>query len=188
MTRIIAGSAKGRPLKTPEGDGTRPTTDRVREALFSVLVSEFGSLAGLSFLDLFAGSGAVGLEALSRGADHAVLVERERKALIALRANVAALGLGGVVRPGTVSDFVSAATDQRFDVVYVDPPYAVKNAVIEELIERVGESLLAERGLIVIERSARDGVPQVPDRLNLVSEKNYGETKLIFLEHSSSLP
>jgi 16S rRNA (guanine966-N2)-methyltransferase len=92
------------------------------------------------------------------------------------------------VRPGTVSDFVSAATDQRFDVVYVDPPYAVKNAVIEELLERVGDSLLAERGLIVIERSARDGVPQVPDRLNLVSEKNYGETKLIFLEHSSSLP
>jgi 16S rRNA (guanine966-N2)-methyltransferase len=113
MTRIIAGVAGGRRLTVPDGKGTRPTSDRAREGLFSTLVSLLGPLAGVRVLDLYAGSGAVGLEALSRGAGHALLVDADPKAVSALRRNVAALGLPVPTFAPTRSSGSSACARRR---------------------------------------------------------------------------
>ena len=130
MTRIVAGRAGGRRLATPKGDATRPTSDRVREALFSRIESWVGMLEGLRFLDLYAGSGAVGLEAWSRGAA-VTLVEHDRRAGAVLKANVAELGLpGAVVRLGTVASVLAGRPDAPYDVVFSDPPYALSEAEV----------------------------------------------------------
>ena len=128
MTRIIAGAARGRRLKTPHGTATRPTSDRVREALFSALESELGTLVGTRFLDLFAGSGAVGLEAKSRGADEVVLVEHDRATAAMIRSNAAELGFDGVtVLPTKVERLAAGLTRGPFDVVYADRVSVVRH-------------------------------------------------------------
>jgi len=120
--RIVAGSWRGRPLAVPAGQTTRPTADRVREALFSMLASRLGSFEGLAVADLFAGSGALGLEALSRGAATCLFVEQDRAALDVLRANVAKLGASGAeVRAGSVLALSPAAAP--YDLLLLDPPY-----------------------------------------------------------------
>jgi 16S rRNA (guanine966-N2)-methyltransferase len=118
--RIIAGKWRGRPLLAPSGEATRPTADRVREALFSMLASRIGSFEGLRVADLFAGSGALGLEALSRGAAHCVFVDKDRAALEAIRANVAKLGAEGEVLPGAAE---SVRIPGPVDLAFLDPPY-----------------------------------------------------------------
>ena len=125
MTRVIAGAARGRRLQVPPGDGTRPTSDRAREALFGTLESLLGAWAGRRVLDLYAGSGAVGLEALSRGAAHALLVEADARAARTLAANVATLGLAGAeVRRGRVERVAAhGLPGPAYDVVFADPPY-----------------------------------------------------------------
>lgn len=121
--RIIAGQWRGRPLGAPKGDATRPTADRTREALFSMLTSRLGSFDGLAVADLFAGSGALGLEALSRGAASCLFVEQDRAALDALRANVASLDAAGAdIRAQSVLALGPAR--QPLDLVMMDPPYA----------------------------------------------------------------
>ncbi|MFW2852218.1 16S rRNA (guanine(966)-N(2))-methyltransferase RsmD [Sphingomonas sp. TX0543] len=121
--RIIAGQWRGRPLVAPKGDTTRPTADRTREALFSMLASRVGSFEGLAVADLFAGSGALGLEALSRGAERCVFVEQDKPALDALRTNIAKMGATGAeVRATSVLSL--ALSNQPLDVVMMDPPYA----------------------------------------------------------------
>ena len=132
MARVIAGAAGGRRLAVPDGRGTRPTSDRAREGLFATIVSMTGSLAGARVLDLYAGSGAVGLEALSRGAGHVLLVESGARAARVIRDNVEAIGLPGAE---VVTDRVervlargpgrSADNSGRYDVVFADPPYAL---------------------------------------------------------------
>lgn len=117
--RIIAGRWRGRPLLVPAGRVTRPTSDRAREGLFSMLASRLGTLEGLRAADLFAGSGALGLEALSRGAAHCLFVEQDRAALNALRANIAALGADATVRAGAAEGVVLAGVD----LLLLDPPY-----------------------------------------------------------------
>ena len=125
MTRIIGGTAGGRRIKAPTGESTRPTSDRVREALFSSFDAELGSLAGLRFLDLYAGSGAVGLEARSRGAGVVTLVEHDRRTAELIRSNIRNLGFGGVdVLASTVSRTLAAPPRAPYDVVFLDPPYA----------------------------------------------------------------
>ena len=119
--RVIAGSLRGRPLRAPPGDATRPTADRVREALFSMLASRLGSFDGLAVADLFAGSGALGIEALSRGAASCLFVEQDRAALDALRANLAALKLAADVRATSVLALPPAPAP--LDLVVMDPPY-----------------------------------------------------------------
>jgi len=124
--RVVAGIARGRPLVAPPGDRTRPTSDRVREAVFNALWSR-GVLAGARVADLFAGSGAMGIEALSRGADHATFVERDRRALAAIRRNLEACGFGGratVVDRPVEAWLAALPAEVRFDVVFCDPPYA----------------------------------------------------------------
>src|SRR5512135_696597 len=127
MTRVVAGTAGGRRLAVPRGQSTRPTSDRAREGLFSALESMLGGLAGARVLDLYAGSGAVGLEAASRGAVAVLLVESDRRALEAVRANVAALGLPGTQVRGDTVERVAAVPNPGapYDLAFLDPPYAV---------------------------------------------------------------
>lgn len=119
--RIIAGEWRGRPLLAPKGDTTRPTADRTREALFSMLASRLGSFEGLAVADLFAGSGALGLEAMSRGATSCLFVEQDKAALDALRANIAKLGARAEVRAGSV--LALGPAPKPLDLILMDPPY-----------------------------------------------------------------
>ena len=136
--RIISGEWRGRSLVTPKGDATRPTADRTREALFSMLVSRFGSFEGLAVADLFAGSGALGLEALSRGAEKCIFVEQDRAAIDALKANIAKLGAKGAeVRQGSVLSLPPVNTPM--DLVMMDPPYNTgAGAVALDKLGRLG--------------------------------------------------
>lgn len=182
MARIVAGSAGGRVIKVPSS-GTRPTSDRVREALFSVLVHD-GRVAGARVLDLYAGSGALGLEALSRGAEHAVLVESGRAAAGVCRANAASLGLSGQVQVvGTpVEKFLSGPpAGPGFDLVFCDPPYDVADVgqVLADLVAR-----LAPDALVVVERSVRSSDIEWPEPLVPGRARSYGETRL----HLATMP
>lgn len=174
MTRIVAGRWGGRRLATPTGTGTRPTSDRVREAMFASIQSELGSLDGLRVLDLFAGSGALGLEALSRGAESVDLVEADAKAAAVIRRNVADLGAGGArVHRVNAERFVAGAGG-AYDLVLLDPPYAVPTDVVAALVAGLP---LEAGGLIVVERATRD--PFVwPETRSGLRERRYGETAL----------
>lgn len=121
--RIIAGQWRGRKLTAPKGDATRPTADRMRETLFSMLTSRLGDFAGLQVADLFAGSGALGLEALSRGAESCLFVEQDRAAVDAIRANIAAMGARDQARVETGSATQLRAATKPLDIILVDPPY-----------------------------------------------------------------
>lgn len=177
MTRIIAGRAGGRRLTVPPR-GTRPTSDRVREALFSALENDPG-LHGAAVLDLCAGSGALGLEALSRGAVHALFVESDRQAAPVLRRNVADLGLGGEVRVAPAAAVLAGAADRPYDVVLVDPPYALTDAEVAGwLAVAHAHGWLASDATVVVERGSHSGAFAWPEPLRRVRERRYGDTVL----------
>lgn len=157
--------------------GTRPTSERVREALFSALEAAI-DLDGALVLDLYAGSGALGLEALSRGAAGATFVETDRRALEVLRRNATGVGLAGVVvRSGTVESVVGEPAGQPFDVILADPPYAVTNEALTVVLGRIAAGgWLAGHGVLVLERATRDGEPDLPDGLTLIRSRRYGDT------------
>lgn len=135
--RIIAGQWRGRPLAAPKGDATRPTADRTRETLFSMLLSRIGSFEGLSVGDFFAGSGALGFEALSRGAASCLFVEQDRTALDAIRANADRLGVRPDIRQGSVLSLGSAG--KPLDLIFMDPPYnSGAGAVALDKLSRLG--------------------------------------------------
>ena len=189
MTRIIGGAARGRRLRTPPGNATRPTADRVREALFSALESELGTLSGLHVLDLFAGSGAVGLEARSGGAASVVLVESDRATAGVIRQNAKELGFDQVrVDVARAERWVDHADQAdradgaaRFDVVYADPPYPMSTADVSALLGRLAVSgRLADDAVVVVERSRRGEGWTWPIGLEGVREKRYGETMLLY--------
>src|SRR5581483_239312 len=173
VTRIVAGVAGGRRLVTPSGAATRPTADRAREGLFSTLAALRGDLDGAAFLDLFAGSGAVGLEAASRGARLVTLVERHPAALRALRANVAAVGLDTVdVRASPVERVLATAEPAPYDVVFLDPPYSDPvEATLGLLVDR---GWLAEVAVVVVERASRGEPPAWPSGVSAVRDRRYG--------------
>ncbi|MCN9242825.1 16S rRNA (guanine(966)-N(2))-methyltransferase RsmD [Streptomyces sp. RY43-2] len=179
MTRVIAGRAGGRRLAVPPGNGTRPTSDRAREGLFSTWQSLLGGpLDGERVLDLYAGSGAVGLEALSRGAGHTLLVEADARAARTVRENVKAIGLPGAeVRTGKAEQIVQApAPAQPYDIVFLDPPYAVSDGDLREILLtlRTG-GWLATEALVTVERSTRGGEFQWPDGFEALRARRYGE-------------
>jgi 16S rRNA (guanine966-N2)-methyltransferase len=173
VTRIIGGTAGGRRLATPPGRGTRPTSDRVREGLFSSLG---GDLSGRSFLDLYAGSGAVGLEAASRGAAPVTLVEREAKALQVARENVATLGFSQVVvRADDVIRFLAEPTTP-YEIVFLDPPYA--ESVDGVLALLVDGGWLAPGATVVVERDSRGAPPAWPAGIDEDRSRRYGDSTL----------
>ncbi len=188
MTRIVAGSAGGRRLTTSRGATTRPTTERVREALFSTLESLMAeSLQDTRFLDLFAGSGAVGLEALSRGASRSVLVEHDREAVRLIRHNATALGLlDAAVVADRVEHHLRTATASAFDVAFLDPPYAVEVSEVDAVVALLlGRGWLAPSAVVVLERSRRDTAPTWPSGVRHVHERRYGDTVLWYGRHSA---
>ncbi len=195
MTRIIAGVAGGRRLETPRGSATRPTADRVREALFSALEARLGSLRGARFLDLYAGSGAVGLEAWSRGARSVTLVERDKRTAGLIARNARAIGcdvaevrtasvstaLAGTPLAGTALGGTAPAGQvaTAYDVVFSDPPYDRAPArVDEELAALVVGGWLAPGAVVAVERSSRSPGPGWPDGLEADGRRRYGETTL----------
>lgn len=174
--RVIAGSHGGRPLVAPKGDATRPTTDRVREALFSIL----GELRGVRALDLYAGTGALGIEALSRGASHAVFVESGRPALAALRTNLTKLDLDAraTVLALPVQRAVPAlAAAGPFGLVLCDPPWAAVEAALDALVALAEAGAFADGALVVLEHAARDTLPERPP-LVWRETRRYGDTAL----------
>ncbi|MCX4642925.1 16S rRNA (guanine(966)-N(2))-methyltransferase RsmD [Streptomyces sp. NPDC055059] len=179
MTRVIAGRAGGRRLSVPPGNGTRPTSDRAREALFSTWQSLLGGpLDGERVLDLYGGSGAVGLEALSRGAGHALLVEADARAVRTIRENVKSLGLPGAeVRAGKAEQIVRGpAPATPYDLVFLDPPYAVPDDDLREILLTLASGgWLADDALVTVERSTRGGVFPWPDGFEALRSRRYGE-------------
>jgi 16S rRNA (guanine966-N2)-methyltransferase len=178
MTRLISGVAGGRRLKVPPS-GVRPTGDRAREGMFNSLGSLL-DLEGATVLDLYAGSGALGLEALSRGAAQVVFVESGPRVLPVLRANLAAVGLpGGRVVAGSVPTVVAGRPPARFDLVLADPPYATPVAEVLGVLESlVTGQWLAEEAVLVVERSSREEPWEWPTPLAGLRERRYGEALL----------
>jgi 16S rRNA (guanine966-N2)-methyltransferase len=179
MTRIIAGSARGRRIAVPE-TMTRPTSDRAREGLFSTLESLRGSLAGAHVLDLYSGSGAVGLEALSRGADLAVLVESDAGAVRVINANIETLKFSNAhVRRMPVERFLDAHDAESFDVVFADPPYSVTNEEIS-LILKLLQSALKDGAIVGVERASRGPTFDWPQAFSFERERRYGEAVIYY--------
>lgn len=189
MTRIVAGTAGGRTLQVP-GSGTRPTSERVREALFSRL-EHLGVVDGARVLDLYAGSGALGLEAASRGATDVVLVDAGRRAADLCRRNSAELGLAGAVDVVTapVRTYLAGRPTVPADLVLLDPPYDVAEddlaAVLADLARPADDSgpgWLAEGAVVVVERSRRSPEPAWPPVLEPLGRRTYGDTTVWFAE------
>jgi 16S rRNA (guanine966-N2)-methyltransferase len=183
VTRIISGAFGGRRIEVPGGAGTRPTSDRVREALFGRLDHQ-EVLAGARVLDLYAGSGALALEAVSRGARAATFVEQDRPTVQVLRRNLSALIPDeSPVAVSVMSDPVQRAllrgADAAYDVVFADPPYALSEEDLGDVLALLpGHGWLSADALVVVERSARSPEPRWPAALEMVDERRYGETRV----------
>jgi 16S rRNA (guanine966-N2)-methyltransferase len=177
MTRVIAGIAGGRRLAVPPGTTTRPTSDRAREGLFASLLSELGTFDGASVLDLYAGSGAIGLEALSRGAERVLLVESDARAAAVIRSNVAALALpGATVAIDRVERLLARPPDAaRFDLVVADPPYALADDAVTRVLTLLEGGWLADDALVVMERATRSGRLDWPPGFSPGKSRRYGE-------------
>lgn len=186
MTRIVAGKYGGRVLSVP-GSGTRPTSERVREALFSRL-DHLGVVDGARVLDGYAGSGALGLEAASRGARHVTLVEKNPKAAAVCRANVASLRAGAEVQV-LVADVGGVLAGQPHlpvgpvDLLLLDPPYDVTNEQLATVLAGAAQ-WLTDAGVLVLERAGRSGEPPLPVQLRALQAKKYGDTVLYFCERA----
>ena len=177
--RIIAGSSKGKSLFSPTGK-TRPTSDRAREGLFSSLESEFGSMSELNFLDLFAGSGAVGVEALSRGVSLVDAVESNATSAKVSEKNFALIAnLDGVgrfkVHEKTVFEFLNHTAAGSYEIIYIDPPYEVENSEVEKILKKILTlGLLSKFGVVAIERDAKAKVFSWPVGLSEAKVRSYG--------------
>jgi len=175
---VIAGEAGGRRLAVPDGRYTRPTSDRAREGLFATISSIVGPLAGARVLDLYAGSGAVGLEALSRGAEHVLLVEHGARAARVIRQNIEAIGLPGaaVIADRVERVLARGPSEGQYDVVFADPPYALADAAVTRVLALLAEQgWLAPGALVVVERATRSGPPGWPDGFVPDRARRYGE-------------
>ena len=178
--RVIAGRARGQKLKSPEGLGTRPTTDRIKESLFNIIQND---LYDAAFLDLFAGTGAMGIEALSRGAQKAVFVEIEKKNIEIIHENLTSTKLmenAEVLHKDVLSTIKGLyERDMKFDIIFMDPPYN-KGYNIEVIHQITQYDILNDEGILIIERAAEDIIPK-DISLKIFKERNYGSTTMTFL-------
>lgn len=180
--RIISGTARGRKLRQFKGQHIRPTADRVREAIFSSLLSRLGSFENLRVLDLFAGTGALSLEALSRGASQAVLVDPSAQSAEVIKENIEACGMSDRVTlfKMPADTFINkSASQDPFDLIFLDPPYN-KNFIVPALNGIVKNGLLAKQGVICIESAREDSIPDDFPELMLLSRREYGSTSVSF--------
>lgn len=183
VTRIVAGSAGGRRIEVPPR-GTRPTSERVREALFSALESAT-ELPGARVLDLYGGSGALGFEALSRGAAHATFVESDRRAVQLLRKNAATLGFRAVrIEHAKAETALAAEPAEPYDVVLADPPYDIDPDRLQQVLELlVAHGWTVPGSLVVLERAVRNGEPRWPEPLEAMRTRRYGDTAVHWAVH-----
>lgn len=187
--RIIAGVGKGRKLFSPPSI-TRPTSDRAREGLFSSLISTFGTLDGLYFLDLFAGSGAVGVEALSRGAGLVESIESNSESAQVCEKNFELLlnqpNLGKFkVHQTTTFEYINHLANKQFDIIFLDPPYDVTNIEIEKILKKILiNNLLGKFGVIAIERDAKGAAFTWPIGLQEVKVRSYGQGAIHYGSHA----
>jgi 16S rRNA (guanine966-N2)-methyltransferase len=166
-------------LAVPSGRRTRPTSDRVREALFSTLLSVLGDLGGARVLDLYAGTGALGLEALSRGADDVLLIEADERVVPTLRANVDAVALPGArVRVDRAERVVDGPPDAPYDVAFLDPPYRQSVEDVVAVVGALTQGWLSPGAAIVVERSSRDSAFPWPEGFEVVRDRSYGEVRI----------
>ena len=172
--RIITGAAKGRRLEAPDTAATRPATDRVREAIFSAIGPW---VEDADVLDLYAGSGSYGLEALSRGAATATFVESGRAAVEALRRNVAAVGLGGSVVAQDVDSFLRAPGPRRYHLVFIDPPWDLPTSVVDEQLGAL-DRLLEPGAEVVVSRRDGDEAPRPPFHWEVATDRRYGDARI----------
>ncbi|ATQ68076.1 MULTISPECIES: 16S rRNA (guanine(966)-N(2))-methyltransferase RsmD [Methylosinus] len=178
--RIVAGALRGRNLKAPQSRDIRPTSDRLRESIFDILAHAYGDpVAGARVIDLFAGVGALGLEALSRGAERALFVDDGVEARALLRANIDALGLGGVTRVfrRDATKLGLAPPGERFSLAFLDPPYG-RGLAPRALASLLEGGWLAEESLIVIEEAAEEPVP-LPEGVAEAERRRYGDTQIV---------
>lgn len=182
MTRIIGGAAGGRRIAVPPR-GTRPTTDRVRESLFNILTARL-ELTGLSVLDLYAGSGALGLEALSRGAAAALFVESDPRTGSVIARNIETLGLpGATLRRGAVATVLAGGTAVAFDLVLADPPYDVGAAEVEGVLAALAAHGWVHGGSVAVVERAAGGAPlNWPQGWSVWPQRVYGDTRLELAE------
>lgn len=180
ILRVISGTAKKRRLRVPRGLEVRPTADRVKEALFNILG---GLVLGCSFLDLFAGTGNIGIEALSRGAASAVFVEKNNKNIRVVKENLAITGLDTSARLicQDVADALSllGREGQRFDIIFLDPPY-LKDFEMDALVGIADHCLLKPDGMVIIESSKEDHLPRNVALIKMIRQERYGDTLLSF--------
>ena len=188
--RVVAGTQKGRRLKAPDGDTLRPTATRVREALFSILSHR---IRGATILDLYAGTGALSLESLSRGAHHAVCVDNHAGSLRILRENITRCGYDTqcVIISRDVETFLASSPSGKeppvFDIVFADPPYhTVEPARLLERLDRSGR--IATHGVVVLEHFVKHPSPQTVGSLTQTRQSRYGDTRLTFFQHTSVAP
>jgi 16S rRNA (guanine966-N2)-methyltransferase len=189
--RIVGGRWRGRPLRAPKGEGTRPTSDRVREALFDALCARLGSdLGGGAVLDLYAGTGALALEALSRGASRAVLVENDRGALVAMAANVDSLGAGSAVVtiPGDASGagLARAASLGPFSLLLIDPPYRIDAACIDSAMRSLSAAGALDDGAVVAYEHATGSGASTVEGFESLRTYVYGDTAVTLFSHSDT--
>jgi 16S rRNA (guanine(966)-N(2))-methyltransferase RsmD len=184
--RIIAGSAKGRPLASVPGENTRPITDRVKSALFSILTSR-EMVVGRRYLDLFAGTGAVGIEALSRGAAEAVFCERDRAALQILRRNLAAAGMAdrALIIPGDAFAYLARVDLPAFDVIYIAPPQYQGLWLKALAAVDTRSELLSEDGLAIAQIFPKEWAEPGLTHLSVSDRRQYGSTALYFFQRNS---
>ena len=182
--RVIAGEAKGRTLVAPKGTGTRPATDRIRETLFAILEPD---LPETRVLDLFAGAGTLGIEALSRGAAHATFVERSQAALTALRANLKATQFSerADIVPANVLAYLQNRLAAGYDLVFCDPPFA-DVAVLEQVLTQLPIARAVLPNAIVIARVLRKHAPVIPESARVYRTKEIGEENLLFLRYDAA--
>ena len=178
--RVIAGTSRGRRLTEFKGKNVRPTPDRVREALFSILQSKLGSFSGLTVLDLFAGSGALAIEALSRGAESAFLIEHDRKATTVIRENIELCRLGSQTKIIYRDAFVALKElPATFDLIFLDPPY--KKGLAEQAATIISElSLLNVDGVICAETACDESMPEQIGVLKRLDQRRYGSVMIHF--------
>lgn len=183
VSRIVAGSVGGRRIDIPSR-GTRPTSERVREAVFSALEAAV-DVAGARVLDLYAGSGALGFEALSRGAEHATFVEADRRAAQVLRRNADSLRLGGIkVERANVETYLASDPGEPYDIVLADPPYDLDSTQLDRALKAlVAGGWTGQDSFVIVERSARSEPPQWPSPLEPMRSKSYGETAVYWAIH-----
>ena len=182
--RIVAGTLRGRTINAPEGEGTRPTTDRVREALFSSLYSLRGGFEGAIVLDAFAGSGALGIEALSRGAEFAAFAERDPKAAKVLEANVRSCGLESsraAVLRRDVMNGLPKVTSHAFDLVFLDPPYSYDAAEVLQMVSGLCDGGMVAKGAIIVYEHALKSADDVTAAFEAIGcqvrpSRKYGKT------------